>query len=291
MEKEIRDYDFRNPQRLTKENIFALRMIYDNFAKEISSWLSNRLREEILVEQDDPIQTNYLDFISKYQYPTILVVINQPPLEGQSIFWIKPSLAFYIIDKFLGGTGEDIEIKREITIAEKELLKKMMEGFFEGLKNAWVDVEKVDFSLSDIVTNPLSIKVLSDNDIVVKIKLMTKISEREEEICFCIPFISLESILNKLTTKPKEEEKPTSGIGNAVESISLPIVVELGKARITMGDVLKLSCGDVLRLSRKVSDGVVLNSGGKPRFIGNPGIYGGNIAVKITKVLKGDELW
>ncbi len=286
MEKEIRDYDFKNPERLTKDNIFALKLIYKEFGKRIGIWLSNRLREEVVIEGEDLLQTDYSSFISKYPYPTILGLISQSPLVSFSIIWIKSSLAFYLIEKFLGGKGEDIAIDREITNVEKGVLKKLLEELINILKDVWLGVCEIDFKLEDITTNPISLKVISQAEIVMKTSFKIKIKEREGEFSFCLPFISIEPYLNKLTTKPKDEKKVTSTGSKAIGSIFIPVVVELGRTKVTMADVLKLSCGDVLRLSNRVSDGVILSTGGKPKFIGNPGIASGNIAIQIQKVLK-----
>ncbi|MEW6102571.1 MAG: FliM/FliN family flagellar motor switch protein [bacterium] len=286
MEKEIYDYDFRNPQRLTKDNIISLKTIYSEFSKKIGAWLSNRLQEEITIETEDSLQTDYSKFISKYPYPTILGLISQNPLTLNSIIGIKPSFAFYLIEKFLGGKGEGVEINREITSVEKEVLKKVLDEFINVLKQAWIGVCEIDFKLEDIATNPLSLKAISLNEIVIKTGFKIRIKEREENFSLCLPFISIEPYLDRLTTKPKKEKKEAETASATIEFIPIPVVALLGKTKLTMADVLNLSCGDVLKLPARVSDGVVLCAGGKERFIATPGVSGGNMAVQIRKVMK-----
>ncbi|MEW6679454.1 MAG: FliM/FliN family flagellar motor switch protein [bacterium] len=289
MEKEIYDYDFRNPPRLTKDNIISLKTIYEGFSKKTGAWLSNRLGEEATIETGDSLQTDYSSFISKYPYPTILGLISQAPLTSLSIIWLKPSLAFYLIDKFLGGKGGSIEIDREITSVEREVLKKVLDELISFLKQVWASVCEIDFKLEDIATNPLSLKAISPNEIVLKTDFKIKIKEREENFSLCLPFISIEPYLDRLTTKPKEEKKTKEMTSTTIGLISLPVVALLGKTKLTIGEVLNLSCGDVLKLPARVSDGVVLWAGGKERFIATPGISGGNMAVQIKKVLKEEK--
>jgi len=289
MDKEIFDYDFKNPQRLTKDNILAIKIIYEGFSKKIGAWLSNRLGEEVVIEEKDPLQTNFSSFISKYPYPTILGVISQNPLPSFSIIFLKPSLGFYLIDKFLGGVGEEIKINREITSVERKILEKILDEFIKLLREAWLGVLPIDFKLGDIITNPISLKAISPNETVIKTDFKIKIGEREEDFSFCLPFISIEPYLDRFTAKTGEEKRENVDALKTIGCISLPIVAILGRTKLTMGDVLRLSCGDVLRLSTKVSDGVVLTAEGKARFIGAPGISGGNIAVQIQKVLKEED--
>lgn len=286
MGKKITDYDFRNPERLTKDNILALNTLHEDFKKRLLAWFSNRLQEEVLIEGEDSQQIHYANFIAKYPYPTILCVLSQNPLSSFSIVWIKSSLAFYLVDKFLGGKGEEITINREITSVEKEVLKKFLSEFIKILSDVWLSVCEIDFKLENILTNPSSFKAIPENEVVIMTNFKIKIKEREEGFSFCLPFISIEPYLDRLTTKPREGKKEKSAPLKMVESISLPIIALLGKTTLTIDDVLKLSCGDVLKLSTRVSDGIILSTQDTPRFVGNPGISGGNISVQIKKVLK-----
>lgn len=286
MEKEIYDYDFKNPPKLTQDNILAIKILYEDFSKRLSTWFSNRFQEEIIVKWGNTQQMHYTDFIAKYPYPTILCILSQNPLSSFSIVWIKPSFAFYLVDKSLGGKGEEVAINREITLVEKEVLKMFLKEFTRMLSEVWISVCKIDFTLQDIITNPATFKAISENELVILTNFKIMIKEREEGFSFCLPFISIEPYLERLTTKPQKKEETQSEVPlKMLEAISIPIVAILGKTRLTIDDILRLSCGDVLKLSTKVSDGIVLMAGEKPRFIGNPGISGGNIALCIKEVL------
>lgn len=289
MEKEICEYDFKNPPRLTKDNILFIKMLNEDFSKRLSLWFSNRLQEEIIIKEKDSQQIHYTDFITKHSYPTILCILSQSPLSSFSIIWIKPSLVFYLIDRSLGGKGGEVIINREITSVEKEVLKRFVMEFTKILSDVWLSVLKIDFKLEDIITNPSNFKGIEDNELVIMTNFKIKIKEREEDFSLCLPFISVEPYLDKLTTKPKEEKKISEASSKAIESIFLPIVALLGKTTLTIDDILKLSSGDVLKLSTKVSDGIILSAGEKPRFAGNPGISGGNIAVQIKRVIMEEQ--
>lgn len=285
MEKDIYDYDFKNPPRLNKDNILFIKMLNEDFSKRLSNWFSNRLQEEVVIKEKDSQQIHYTSFVAKYSYPTILCILSQNPLSSFSILWIKPNLAFYLIDRSLGGKGGEVIINREITSVEKEVLKRFFMEFIRILSDVWLSVLKIDFKLEDIITNPSNFKGIGDNELVIMTNFKIKVKEREEDFSFCLPFISIEPYLDKLTTKPKEEKKTSETPFLAIESVSIPIIASLGKTTLTIDDILKLSSGDVLKLSTKVSDGIILSAGEKPRFIGNPGISGGNIAVQIKRVV------
>jgi len=287
-EKEIRDYDFRNPERLTRDNVLALKMVYEKFGQGISGYLSGQLRIEVKTEVEEPIQVLYSDFIAENPFPTILAIINHPPLPAASLIWFQPALIFYLLERFFGGKGEEVGINRQITDIEQQVVSGIAKEFLKHLKRAWEALSEIDFSLNQIMINPLSTQIVAPEELMIKTEIKIIMGDKEGKLACYLPFISIDPILAKLTTKPQtqgKEKEEAKGMERGINLIPLSVSAELGRVKVTMKEILNLAEGDVLRLSGKVSEGVVMNVANKPKFIGIPGISGGNIALQIKKVL------
>lgn len=220
------------------------------------------------------------------------MIIDHPPLKAQSLIWLQPALVFFLLDRLFGGKGEEIEVKREITEIEQQVVMNLTIEFLKYLRESWQDIEEIEFTPKEVVQNPLSAQIVAEEEVVIKTDLSVRVGEKEGELSYCMPFISIEPLLPKLTTKPKlikEEGESVSSMRKGVDLIPVQIVAELGRTRVSMGDIMRLSPGDVLRLSTKVRDGVILNVAGKSKFSATPGTVSGNIAVQITKVLKEEK--
>ncbi|MBU1261578.1 flagellar motor switch protein FliM [bacterium] len=287
-EKEIRDYDFRNPERLTRDNLLSLKMIYERFGQGIAGYLSGQLRIETKVEIEEPRQVLYSDFIAENPFPTILALVNHPPLPAASLIWFQPALVFYLLERFFGGKGEEAGINRAITDIEQQVVSGIAREFLKHLKRAWERLSEIDFSLKGVVINPLSAQIVAAEELVIKTEMKIIMGDKEGKLACYLPFTSIEPLLTKLTTKPQTQEKEkgeSKGMERGMNLVPLSVTAELGRVRVTMKDILNFAQGDVLRLSGKVADGVVINVANKPKFIGIPGISGGNIALQIKKVL------
>ncbi len=287
-EKEIRDYDFRNPERLTSYNVLALKMIYEKFGQGIVSYLSGKLRIDAKTEIEEPTQMLYSDFILSNPFPTILAIINHPPLPASSLIWFQPALVFYLLERFFGGKGEEAGINRAITDIEQQVVSGIAKEFLKHLKIAWAGLSEIDFSLKQVVINPLSAQIVAPEELVIKTEIKIIMGDKEGRLACYLPFISIDPLLVKLTTKPQVQEKEKEearGMEKGINLVPLSVAAELGRVRVTMQDLLNLTQNDVLRLSAKVADGVVVNVANKPKFIGIPGISGGNIALQIKKIL------
>ena len=287
-EKEIRDYDFRNPERLTRDNVLALKMIYEKFGQGISGYLSGQLRIEVKTEIGESTQVLYSDFTAENPFPTILAIVNHPPLPAASLIWFQPALVFYLLERFFGGKGEEVGINRAITDIEQQVVSGIAKEFLKHLKIAWAGLSEIDFSLKQVAINPLSAQIVAEEELVIKTEMKIIMGDKEGKLACYLPFISIEPLLTKLTTKPQTQEKEkgeTKVMEKGINLVPLSVSAELGRVRVTMQDLLNLTQNDVLRLSAKVADGVVINVANKPKFIAVPGISGGNMALQIKKVL------
>jgi flagellar motor switch protein FliM len=290
-EKEIRDYDFRNPERLTRDNVLALKMVYEKFGQGVASYLSVQLRIEVRAEVEEPRQVLYSNFIAENPFPTILALVSHPPLPASSLIWFQPALIFYLLERFFGGKGDEAGINRPITDIEQQVVSGIAKEFLKHLKRAWEGVSEIDFSLKQVMINPLSNQIVAPEELVIETKMKIIMGDKEGRLACYLPFISIEPLLAKLTTKPQTQEKEkeeTKGMEKGINLVPLSVAAELGRVNVSMQDILNLTEGDVLRLSGKVADGAVINVANKPKFIGVPGISGGNIAIQIKSVI-GDQ--
>lgn len=112
----------------------------------------------------------------------------------------------------------------------------------------------------------------------------------------CIPFNSVENIIDKLTTenvfeqyKYEETEVQTHIIKKQLELIPQPIEIELGKAEITIRELMEYEEGDFMILNKKTSEDLIGYISGLPKFSCQMGKQGNKVAVKVTGFSKGDE--
>lgn len=295
--KKIRVYDFRRPNKFSKEQIHTIQAIHDNYARLLASFLSAHLRTVVQMTVHSVEQLTYEEFIHSLPNQTIINIFQMNPLEGNAILEMNPTIAFTIIDRLFGGTGQPPEKIRELTDIERIVIEKVVTRTLQLLKEAWENIVQFKPKLDIIEMNPLFTQIVSPSEMVVLISFRTQIGDVEGLMNLCIPFIVLEPIISKLSahfwfagTARESTQESIQRITNRIEKATVNISAVLGTASIKVKELLELQAGDVIMLDSKVINPIDIRIGTKTKFYGRPGVLGSKSAAQVVSVVKeGDE--
>ncbi len=234
-------------------------------------------------------QLTYEEFIRSIASPTTLAVINMDPLKGSSVLEIDPSITFTIIDRLFGGEGEATKINRELTDIETSVMENIIVRILSNLREAWANVIDLRPRLGDIETNPQFAQIVPPNDMVVLVTIETKVGTVEGMMNFCIPYITIEPIISKLSAQYwySSIRKGTTSenlniIKERLDTIDVVVRAELGNVDITMEELVKLAPGDIIRLpNSKINSEMVVKIGDRAKFTCRPGVVGSRMAVQV----------
>jgi flagellar motor switch protein FliM len=288
-QRKVKIYDFRRPDKFSKDQIRTLQMMHETFARLTTTALSAQLRALVSVHVASVDQLTYEEFVRSIPNPTTLAVINMDPLKGSGVLEIDPSITFTIIDKLFGGIGESSRITRELTDIELSVMEGIIVRILGNLREAWSNVIDLRPRLGNIETNPQFAQIVPPNDMVVLITLETKVGEVEGMTNLCIPYITIEPIISKLSAqywyssiRKGTTDENLAIIQGRLENVELLVVAEIGEVSITMAEVLDLKLGDVVKLpDTKVNSDMVLRVGGRKKYKCRPGVIGSRVAVQI----------
>lgn len=293
-QRKVKIYDFRRPDKFSKDQIRTLQMMHETFARLTTTALSAQLRALVSVHVASVDQLTYEEFIRSIPNPTTLAVINMDPLKGSAVLEIDPSITFTIIDKLFGGTGESTKISRELTDIELSVMEGIIVRILGNLREAWSNVIDLRPRLGNIETNPQFAQIVPPNDMVVLVTLETKVGEVEGMMNLCIPYITIEPVISKLSAqywyssiRKGATDENAAIIQSRLESVELPIVVEVGEVEITMEELLAIQVGDVIKLpNTKINSDMTVKIGGRKKYKCRPGVIGNRVAVQIGEKIE-----
>src|SRR5215212_7415770 len=81
----IKLYDFRRPDRFSKEHIRAIQNIHETFARVTASSLSSYLRSTTTVSLSSIEQVVYDEYIHQLANPTLVNLVELQPLAGRVV--------------------------------------------------------------------------------------------------------------------------------------------------------------------------------------------------------------
>ncbi|AEF17354.1 flagellar motor switch protein FliM [Thermoanaerobacterium xylanolyticum LX-11] len=294
-EAKVKPYDFRRPNKFSKEQLRTLQMIFENMSRSFTTFLSGYLRTLVQVSIVSVEQITYYEFSNSLTNPVFIAVIDAKPLEGPIILECNNNTTFTIIDKILGGIGASETVQRDYTEIEMGLLTRITTQLLPLIKDAWSNVIELNPEITRIETNSQFTQVISPNETVALCTMSLKINDNEGLINFCLPHITIVPILPLLTTKTwfSNAEKQTYDIGIIKDKISntyVPLKVVIGTSKITVRDLLSFDKGDVIEINKRYKDPIEVKINDETKFLGVPGIRNKKYCVQITEICsEGDD--
>ncbi|RXI45875.1 flagellar motor switch protein FliM [Clostridium tetani] len=294
--QKVKIYDFRSPQKFSKDHIRTLELIHDNYARIMSNYLTAHMRKNIKAKIESVQQITYEEFIHSIPNPTVLTVFKAPPLNGTVLFETNPKFVFEVMDVLLGGNAEGREYKlREFTDIDKNIIKQVNEGLIEGIKLAWEDILELYPEIESIETNPALNQTLAPNEPVALITFSVDMGKSSTFINICIPYLSIEKILDKLVIQywfqennEAVREESNKQLRDRINIVETELVAVLGGAKITVEEFLRLSLGDVLILDNEIDKPININIESQLYAYGKPGVVDKNMGIQILDILDKD---
>ena len=295
-ENVVKDYDFARPSKFSKEHLRTLEIIFEHYGRLLSTNLPIYLRKNIQVEVMNSEAVTYMEFTNALSNPVLLGIVDFSPLQGSIIIEMASKLGYAFVDRMLGGEGNPLDKTRDFTEIELLIIERIMTNCVELLREPWENVLDVYPRLERIETNSQFAQIISPTEMIAIVTLNIKMGETEGLMNICLPYLTLEPVMDKLNTKfwysnmqEKTDENFTDDIEVLIRKADIPITAVLGNSQINVSDFAALQVGDIIRLDTKVDDELDVYVGNMKKFTALPGSYGNDYAVRVTSIIREDE--
>lgn len=295
-EKQVKNYDFKRPAKFSKEHLRTLENIYEHYGRLLSTNLPVYFRKTVQVTVASSETVTFSEFTNALANPSILGIINFQPLPGTIILELSPNLGFAMIDRMLGGQGLPLGKNRDFSDIEMTIIYKVMVLCMQHMREPWKNVTAVEPILERIETNPQFAQVISPSDMIAIVTLNMKLGDVEGFVNICLPFFTLEPIMDKLNTKfwfanlkERNDEDYQEYLEGMVRHVDVPIKAVLGKSVVSVSDFANLQLGDIIRLDTTVDNELDVYVGNIRKFGALPGSSKDKYAVRVTAVYREEE--
>ncbi len=288
---EVRPYDFKRPERVSKDQMLALQTLHEAFARNFGASLSGFLRTIVEVKVATCEQMTYSEFISGLPNPTSFNLIQADALEGQMCMEISPLIIYPIIDRLLGGTSQDLFIpQRPLTLIETRLIACVTSRGLEALEEAWSGVRALNYSISATESNPQLVQIVPPNEVVVVIGFELKMSNRAGTMNLCIPYNVIEPVVEELSaqswfavTRTQDADTIAEKIGHTLAGAAVNVAGLLAETTITLRELTEMAVGDVIVTTKPASKDVLLCVEGEKKFLAKVGQHRGSRALCVDR--------
>lgn len=292
-EKNVKNYDFKRPSKFSKEHLRTLVIIFDHYARLLSTNLPAYLRKNVQIEVMNSEAVTYSEFSNALSNPVILGIVDFAPLEGNIIIELAENLGYAMVDRMLGGNGVPLKKTRDFSEIELSILERIMNVCTNLLKEPWDSVLEIEPRLEKIETNSQFAQIISPNEMTSIITMNIRIGNVEGLMNVCIPYSCVESIIEKLNTKywysnlrVHDKEGYHDVIETAISRAQIPIRAILGKSTLSVHDFMNIQEGDIIRLNTKTEDVLDVYVGNVKKFKALPGSSSDSYAIRVTSIIK-----
>ena len=295
-DRQVKDYDFKRPAKFSKEHLRTLEIIYEHYGRLISTNLPLYLRKNIQVTVASSETVTFSEFTNALSNPVILGIVDFQPLTGNIIIELSPNLGFAMIDRMLGGQGVPLEKNRDFSEIEMIILQKLMVVCMQLMREPWRNVLDINPMMERIETNAQFAQVIAPSDMIAIVSMNVKIGDAEGFMNICLPYFTLEDVMDKLNTKywfstmQKDDRIDyEEHIESLIKRIDIPIKAILGRSQVSVSDFLSLQPGDIIKLDARVDSEMDVFVGNIRKFKALPGSNKDNYAVRVTSVIRVEE--
>jgi len=289
---QIAVYDFKRPERVSKEQMRAFQALHEGFSREFGAALSGMLRTIVEVKLISVDQLTYSEFVYSLENPTCFNLLKAENLDGHLILDLNPSIIFPIVDRLLGGGKHRTQNfpRRPLTEIELRLVSRITSLTMDGLRKAWSNVCDLQLRVTQVESNPQLVQIVPPNEVIVLISFELTMGEMRGIMNLCIPFNTIEPLTGKLSsntwsTYTQKTPDPVQMINleTGVKSAGVEMIVYLAETKLTLNELANLAVGDVIMTEKDKGDGLEVVIEGQPKFYAYPGLLKGHKAVRIGK--------
>jgi flagellar motor switch protein FliM len=274
-------YNFRRPDRVSREQIRSLHFLHDRFARNIGTSLSAYLRSATEVSVVSVEQFTYSEFLMSLPDPTAFYAVELPPIDGLGAMEMNPSIAFAMIDRMLGGTGRPLQLSRALTEIEQNVIDSVAKLILENLTEAWSPILNVHFRIHGRETRPQMLQVAAPNEVFILLVFDVKIAETRGMINLCVPAAVGASFAQgwhgtHRDPTPVERRRLYENLSRVPIQLHVSI-----NTRLAARDLLALKTGECLSLGRPLKEPVHALAGNVVKFLVRPVRTNGFLAAEV----------
>jgi flagellar motor switch protein FliM len=296
-QKNYKIYNFKRPDKFSKEHLRALEAIHESFARQVSLLLSGFLRTGVEIDVASVDQLTYDELTRSMPRPITVGVVDFRPLKGQMLFGLSHEITMAIIDRMLGGKGSLQSKARDLTDVEVNLMSHTMKRLLECLGDSWRSlVPDSRISLKALEENYSLLQIALPSEIVAVVTFELSVGNKESGLMsLCFPYPMLERIIPQLSSQhlfSQHHSEDDEDLGRDVEILrrmhyaQVEASVYLGGTSLHVQHLLSLQVGDVLKLDTRATDPLLVCINNEPKFFAQAGTQHKQLAVQVSETLE-----
>ena len=274
-----------------------LKSIFDNYSRIAGSQINGLFRTSSELSVITVEEQRYYEFGNALNDNDVLTIVDVtmpnvaqgPPL----LINASMSLMLSLMDRMLGGVGEEADVDEYYTYTEIEmaLYRRVIQYLIGALKDSWSTYIDLNFELNRLEENPGMFQEIGVDETIVIVVIDVELKECTGRLNVCIPGTLLSNIFSIMDKRKHsamgdefKSQDNRQDIFNSIKGSDLLVRAKVGDAMITLDDIYNLHVGDVVNLNTPKDSDIEIYVEEQPWFKGQLGVHKRNVAVQIDEL-------
>ena len=268
----IKTYDFRRPDKFSKEQIRTIALVHDAFSRLAATSLSAALRQDYRLALESVDQMTFEEFIGPLKSPNFFAVVGMAPLRGSVIVQMDPVICRAVADRLFGGRGKGMAgPDHELTDIELRTIEGTFIRILGDLREAWTPLLDLRPSLLHSEVHERFSRIVPPTEMIVLVTFRMTGEGTEGRMNLVIPYLTIEPLIPRLAARYMYSKPRASRNGAAdrtysikEEAYRLPAAAELlvQGPELSIRELLELKKGSLVALPELDEGRCRLRAGG-----------------------------
>jgi flagellar motor switch protein FliM len=251
----VRPYNAATQHRVVTENLHALEIINERFARGFRAAMFLLLRRTVDVSVVSVNYQSYSEFSQRMPAPTNLNIVAMKPLRGNGLIVFPAALIFWVVETLFGGEAKQMMKTegRDFTPTEQLVISRLLNHAISSYQEAWKDLHPLEIGVVRSEMMPRFANITSSsNEVVVNTTFRLEsqgVLDTNFNIAF--PYLMVEPVHGKLSgplteSNPEEERLWKELMSIELKETTVEIQAKLLKIDLTVEKFMNLKVGDIL---------------------------------------------
>ena len=246
----VTPYNFSSAGQISNEQLRAISMLNDLFARNLTHNLAASLRSKFQVNLVSAEQIPFNEFLLRIAEISYVASVRLQPLGAVSVLHLEMSLVPPIIDLLLGGEGKEGPL-RELTDIEESILGSVVEIICRELTAAWQPVA-LSFSFERREMQTQVPRIMSMHEKTLCLSFEIRMPQSSGLLNLAFPAVVANTILRRLTSDWSRMRRHSPETRKRMEKLARTIrfggSLQLPSVRVPARQVEALEPGMILPL-------------------------------------------
>ncbi len=282
--RSIRKINFGRPMMLSLVEQRRFERAHTTYCTDASARMSSELLTTVELEVINTSQLTWSGALADVPQPSIHCVAMCTPGENRILLCIEEQLVLRMIERLLGGSFTDKPVPRRLTEIDTMLAQRAFEMLLAPMSHAWRALLGLELSFVEFESREKSLELRPATEPTLELTIEAREEAASSTISLLVPYAAIKSAAKSLGDASADSdggEEDLEAMRSALGPVRLEVRAEAGATGLTIGEVLALAEGDVVRLGAAGSACIMAGDSRLHRV--RPGLSGNRRAVQIIE--------